>query len=31
LTKEEKEEKQTTDNTIDRRRDRSKPDNRQYH
>jgi hypothetical protein len=31
LTKEETEERQTTDNTIDKRRERSKTDNRQYH
>jgi hypothetical protein len=31
LTKEEKEERQTTDNTIDKRRERRKTDNRQYH
>ena len=31
LTKEEKEERQTTDNTIDNRRERRKTDNRQYH
>jgi hypothetical protein len=31
LTKEEKEERQTTDNTIDKRRERRKIDNRQYH
>jgi hypothetical protein len=31
LTKEVKEERQTTDNTIDKRRERIKTDNRQYH
>jgi hypothetical protein len=30
LTKDEKEERQTTDNTIDKRRERRKTDNRQY-
>jgi hypothetical protein len=31
LTTEEKEERQTTDNAIDKRRKRGKTDNRQYH
>jgi hypothetical protein len=31
LTTEEKEERQTTENTIDKRGERGKTDNRQYH
>jgi hypothetical protein len=31
LTKEEREGRQTTDNTLDKRRERRKTDNRQYH
>jgi hypothetical protein len=31
MTKEEKEEIETTDNTIDKRRERRQTDNRQYH